>query len=301
MKFRPAFALLSLTLAVAGCGNLPFTSPEPETPAHSGPPTVSPLEQPIQTSNEGRAVSTAEATTMNTAMFRASGNEPFWAVTADSKTAVLERPGARSVGISVQRLTYARGVEFIGVLNGRAFSLNIQAASCTDSMSGQKFPFTARVNANGQRMTGCAGPAEVMPKAQTRASSAVAAPKPAAAKPAAPAAPKPEPAKPEPAKAEPAKPETDKPAVTTPDDAAMAPATSATTTTAPDNAETVTTPDASAPASAATPDAAPAADADKPASDPAPVSAAPAPAEDADKPASAGPLNPILPQEDAAD
>lgn len=192
MKFRPAFALLSLTLALAACDELPFTTaPEPAVPAHSGPPTVSPLEQPIQTSNEGRAISTAEATTMNTAMFRASGNQPSWAVTADTNNAVFERAGAKSVGIKVQRLTYVRGVEYIGVLNGRPFSLNIQAANCTDAASGQKLPFTARVTANGQRLTGCAGPATAMPKAQTRASTAAPAAKRAA--PAAAPAAKPEP------------------------------------------------------------------------------------------------------------
>lgn len=174
MNFRPALAVLSLTLALGACGELPFGQSEtaPEAPGHSGPPTVSPVDQPIETGSEGAAVSTAESSTMNTAIFRAVGTEPFWAVTAGSDTAVYERPGQRSVGVSVRRITYGRGVEFIGVMNGRPFTLNLQAAACSDGMSDTKYPFTARISAGGQRMTGCAGPTDTMPKAQVRASSA---------------------------------------------------------------------------------------------------------------------------------
>ena len=170
MKFHPALAALSMTLAVAACGDLPFGQSEPETPAHSGPPTVSPLDQPIQTSDEGRAISTAEAATMNTALFRASGNGGAWAVTAGNDMAVLERAGQRSVGVPVRRITYAQGVEFIGQMNGRTFTVNIRAQECTEAGSRQKQPFTARVSAAGQRLEGCAGPTDTMPTAQVRAS-----------------------------------------------------------------------------------------------------------------------------------
>lgn len=170
MKIHPALAALSMTLAVAACGDLPFGQSEPETPAHSGPPTVSPLDQPIQTSDEGRAISTAEAATMNTALFRASGNGGAWAVTAGNDMAVLERAGQRSVGVPVRRITYAQGVEFIGQMNGRTFTVNIRAQECTEAGSRQKQPFTARVSAAGQRLEGCAGPTDTMPTAQVRAS-----------------------------------------------------------------------------------------------------------------------------------
>ena len=42
MNFRSAFAVLSMTVALTACGQLPFQQSEPEAPAHSGPPTVSP-------------------------------------------------------------------------------------------------------------------------------------------------------------------------------------------------------------------------------------------------------------------
>ncbi|MBT0782183.1 hypothetical protein [Paracoccus sp. pheM1] len=229
MKFRSAFAVLSMTVALAACGELPFQSSEPEAPAHSGPPGVSPLEAPIETGTEGKPVATAEASTLGTAMFRAAG--PGWTVTAADKTAVYERPGAKSVGVTVRRMAYGRGVEFIGSMNGSVFALNIQAAEC--EAGGQKTPFTARLRVGSQRLSGCAVPTDTMPKAQVRASSAAPKPK-AQPKPAAPAA----------------KPETT-PATATPE-------TEATTTapaTAPAETTTGTTPTTSTtPAAGTTPE-----------------------------------------------
>ncbi|MTH64612.1 hypothetical protein [Paracoccus shanxieyensis] len=186
MKFRSAFAVLSMTVALTACGELPFQgSDEPEVPAHSGPPTVSPLEAPIETGTEGTAISTAEATTMNTAIFRAMGSG--WAVTAGDKLAVYERPGQRSTGVTVRRMTYGRGVEFIGTMNGSVFSLNIRAAECQTGDG--TAPFTAQLRVGSQRLTGCAAPTDSVPQPQVRASSAAPKPRttPAATRPAQPA------------------------------------------------------------------------------------------------------------------
>mgnify|MGYP000440950343 FL=1 len=150
MKFRSAFAVLSMTVALAACSELPFqTAAKPEATGHVGPPGVSPLEQPIETGAELVPVATAEASTMSTAMFRASG--AGWTVTAADKNAVYERAGAKSVGVSVRRVTYARGVEFIGTMNGAVFSLNVQAQAC--EAGDQKTPFTARLRVGSQRLT----------------------------------------------------------------------------------------------------------------------------------------------------
>ncbi|SFY19960.1 hypothetical protein SAMN04244548_03035 [Paracoccus pantotrophus] len=232
MKFRSAFAVLSMTVALAACGELPFQSSEPEAPAHSGPPGVSPLEAPIETGTEGKPVATAEASTLGTAMFRAAG--PGWTVTAADKTAVYERPGAKSVGVTVRRMAYGRGVEFIGSMNGSVFALNIQAAEC--EAGGQKTPFTARLRVGSQRLSGCAVPTDTMPKAQVRASSAAPKPK-AQPKPAAPTA----------------KPETT-PATATPETEAptTAPATAPAETTTGTTPTTSTTPETPATGSAPT-------------------------------------------------
>jgi uncharacterized membrane protein len=253
MKFRSAFAVLSMTVALAACGELPFQKgAEPVAAAgHTGPPGVSPLEQPIETGAAIIPVSTAEASTMGTAMFRAAG--AGWVVTAADKNAVYERSGAKSVGVTVRRMTYAKGVEFVGTMNGAVFSLNVQAAACE---AGEvKTPFTARLRVGSQRLTGCATATDTMPKAQTRASSAPPKPK---------NQPKPAPAKP----AEATTGTTPPAATTAPAAGTTTPATTAPATTAPATAAPVTAP-VTAPATPAAPAPAPAAPA---ASTPAPAS-----------------------------
>lgn len=160
----PRLALIALmTLPLAACdgANLPgLGRSEPQVQGHQGPPGVSPLEQPIETGAEARPVSTAEATTYNTAAFSARGNEPFWAVDAAGGTAIYKTPdNQRGRPIRVNRLNFAQGVEYVGVHSGRPFVLNIRATACQDSMSGDRFPFTARLTVSGRTETGCAGPA----------------------------------------------------------------------------------------------------------------------------------------------
>lgn len=277
MKFRSAFAVLSMTVALAACGELPFQSSEPEAPAHSGPPGVSPLEAPIETGTEGKPVATAEASTLGTAMFRAAG--PGWTVTAADKTAVYERPGAKSVGVTVRRMAYGRGVEFIGSMNGSVFALNIQAAEC--EAGGQKTPFTARLRVGSQRLSGCAVPTDTMPKAQVRASSAAPKPK-AQPKPAAPAA------KPETTPAT-ATPETEAPTTAPAPAPAPAETTTGTTPTTSTTPAAGTTPET--PATGSAPTTAPAAGSTAET----PASGAATGAPDAETPATDGSAAPATP------
>lgn len=160
----PRLALIALmTLPLAACEgvNLPtIGGAEPQVQGHKGPPGVSPLEQPIETGAEARPVSTAEAATYNTPAFSARGNEPFWAVDVAGSTAIYKTPdNQKGRPIRVNRLAFAQGVEYVGVHAGRPFVLNVRAAACEDSMSGQDFPFTARLTVSGKSETGCAGPA----------------------------------------------------------------------------------------------------------------------------------------------
>lgn len=248
MKFRSAFAVLSMTVALAACGELPFQkAAEPEAAGHTGPPGVSPLEQPIETGTEQKPVATAEASTMATAMFRAAGSG--WTVTAADKTAVYERPGAKSVGVTVRRMTYASGVEFIGNMNGQIFALNIRAQSCESG--DQKTPFTANLRVGSQRLAGCATPTGAMPKAQTRASSAAPKPK-TQPKPAAPAT---KPAESKPAETQPATGTAPiaQPGTTTTTPAAETPSTSAPSTGTPTTGTPTTGAPTTPPPSSTTP------------------------------------------------
>lgn len=160
----PRLALIALmTLPLAACdgANLPgLGGAEPQVQGHKGPPGVSPLEQPIETGAEAKPVSTAEAATYNTAAFSARGNEPFWAVDVAGSTAIYKTPdNQKGRAIRVNRLVFAQGVEYVGVHAGRPFVLNVRATECQDSMSGQDFPFTARLTVSGSTEAGCASAA----------------------------------------------------------------------------------------------------------------------------------------------
>ena len=192
-------ALMSMSLAACEGTGLPGMSKDApvEEQGHKGPPGVSPLDAPIETGAEGAAVSTAEARTLNTNAFTARGNEPFWSVDASGKTAIYKTPSnQKGRAVRVERLTFAEGVEYIGVLDGSPFVLTVRGRDCTDSMSGQKFPMTAELKVGGRRNQGCAGPAS--PEV-AQAVAAIKAPAPAAPKPAAVAKPKPAKARPAPA------------------------------------------------------------------------------------------------------
>lgn len=192
-------ALLTLPLAACEGANLPGFGAEedqPQVAGHQGPPGVSPLEQPIETGTaEPRAVATAEAATLNTAAFSARGNEPFWAVDVAGSTAIYKTPdNQKGRAVRVNRLAFAEGVEYVGVLNGRPFVLTVRGRACQDSMADETFPMTASLTVSGRSNQGCARPATAEVAAAVAAIRAPAppapraravAPKPAATRPAA--------------------------------------------------------------------------------------------------------------------
>ncbi|MDP5307953.1 COG3650 family protein [Paracoccus spongiarum] len=254
-------ALLTLPLAACQGVSLPGLGGTDEAPAaqgHKGPPGVSPLEQPIETGAAApRAVATAEATTMNTAAFSARGNEPFWSVDVAGSTAIYKTPeNQKGRAVRVNRLTFAEGVEYVGVLNGRPFALTVRSRQCQDSMAGEKFPMTATLIVSGRSNAGCARPATAEVAAAVAAVKApapaeprarAAAPKPAAPSPAraapAPAATTPAPttSSPAPASSTPATPAPAATAPATPAPSSTAPSTPAPSTTAPSTAAPATT------------------------------------------------------------
>ncbi|WBU62958.1 COG3650 family protein [Paracoccus aerodenitrificans] len=176
MKFR--LALVLLPLALAACDEqamqdlrMPWDQPLDATPEPAAPPVdpmqiplvdpeVSPTQVPMEVEGQRNAVATAESTTLNTMAFTASGNEPFWRVDVAEGTARYATPDNQSGrNISVNRIVYRQGVEYVGTLNGLPFTLNIRNVACQDSMSGDTFPMTALLRSGSQRMQGCARPA----------------------------------------------------------------------------------------------------------------------------------------------
>ncbi len=106
----------------------------------------------------GAAPAATESTGLAAASrFVARGNEPFWAVEVDGATLTWktpEMPDGRK--LVAERSAHGNGVSFAGTDGDRNFSLDINRAQCTDSMSGQEFEYTAAWNHGSERMTGCA-------------------------------------------------------------------------------------------------------------------------------------------------
>lgn len=167
----PRFALAAMmTLPIAACDSeamtdlrrnigMEATEEAAAEPAGPRPPAVSPLVQPIETGAAPRPVATVEPLTYRATAFIARGNEPFWNVQVAENAAIYRTPDNQSGRqIQVNRINFAGGVEYVGVLNGRPFVLNMRPAACQDSMSDERFPLTARLTVSGQTRTGCAAP-----------------------------------------------------------------------------------------------------------------------------------------------
>ena len=187
MKLRYAVALLPLGLAACDQQALqdfrmPWDQPEEvePAPAPADPmqtplvaPSVSPNDVPVEVEGERAQVATAEARTLNATGFMARGNEPFWRVDVAGGTANYKTPENQSgTNISVNRIVYRQGVEYIGEQGGSAFSLNIRSVECTDSMSGETFPMTAMLRVGSRREQGCAMPAEAAASTEAAGSAA---------------------------------------------------------------------------------------------------------------------------------
>ena len=90
--------------------------------------------------------------------FRASGNEPFWAVEYTGWQLALERPGRATVTLYAQVLD--RRPDGLRVQAGNepgAWLLELTEAVCRDTMSGQSYPYRATLQAEGQTLQGCGG------------------------------------------------------------------------------------------------------------------------------------------------
>ncbi|MDO5630932.1 MAG: hypothetical protein Q4G22_03745 [Paracoccus sp. (in: a-proteobacteria)] len=251
MKMRLA-ALAVLPFALAACDMANLSRQPAEEPAAAEeqagpprPPEVSPLQQPIEIAGAAqRAVATAEASTVDTRSFMAQGEG--WSVEIQGDVAQYRR-GGNPRSVAVNRLVFARGVEYVGVLDGAPFALTIRGTACGNA------PMTASLRAGGRTLSGCAAPAEArtLPRPAPQATARPAASRPAATRPAATPAPAARPS-------------------TAP--AAETPATTPAPTTTP------ATPPASTPATPAAPTSTPAPATPAPATEPA-APATPAPAQ----------------------
>lgn len=166
MTLRRLLPLLILPLALAACdgARMPWEEAAPEVPAVTGPPAVSPLENPIEVAGAPRvAVATAEARTLNETAFVVEGPGNAWRVEVAGDRARYLRPGAREAAVTVRRLVYARGVEYVGRLGDAPFALTVLGDPCKIAGMERAWPLTARLKAGGRTVEGCAAPAAGAP------------------------------------------------------------------------------------------------------------------------------------------
>lgn len=187
MSVRRLLSLALLPLALAACdenARLPWDrEPVAETPAVTGPPAVSPLVEPVELPGATPvAVATADARTLHETAFAAEGPGGAWRVEVAGDKARFMRLGARDATVTVRRLVYAGGVEYVGQLGGQPFALTVLGGKCASPGMGRGWPLAARVKSGGKTVEGCAAPAASAPaRAQPPAAPAAPATQPAAA------------------------------------------------------------------------------------------------------------------------
>ena len=87
----------------------------------------------------------------------ARGNEPFWAVEV-SDSGVVYRTPENQAGTVYRNVAYEEkdGVRtWRATSSGKSIAVVLEPARCTDSMSGNESPWTARVEAEGVKLEGC--------------------------------------------------------------------------------------------------------------------------------------------------
>ena len=92
---------------------------------------------------------------------RAIGTEPFWGARIEGRCVTYSHPEDQD-GIRIWTRFTAEGAggRWTGALGGRTFELVTRpAAGCSDGMSDNRYPLAVALTVNGERRTGCAGPA----------------------------------------------------------------------------------------------------------------------------------------------
>lgn len=83
------------------------------------------------------------------------GTKENWRVLVDLNQVTVEGSELPNGRLQVERLAYAKGVEFNGILDNKELGLNIRTQSCTDA-NNRNTKFTATVYYNDKIYKGCA-------------------------------------------------------------------------------------------------------------------------------------------------
>ena len=87
----------------------------------------------------------------------AFGNEPFWSLRLNDQGLVLQQPGEPTLALPYIREQLADGLHYISShADHQQLGLWISQQPCTDSMSGFWYGLSARLEWQGQTLSGCA-------------------------------------------------------------------------------------------------------------------------------------------------
>jgi putative lipoprotein len=90
-------------------------------------------------------------------LIRASGNEPFWTIRLNAQGLVLQQPGKPTVALPYIHEQSGDGMQYItSQANNHTLQLWISQHPCIDSMSGAWHAYSARLQWQGEMLTGCA-------------------------------------------------------------------------------------------------------------------------------------------------
>jgi len=135
------FSVALLALFAVSCSREADAPAEPDRPA----PPESAAAEPTATRPSGST-------------YRASGNEPFWAVERDGE-AIAFRPldGQEQIFSHAQRTETQEGFTLTATLDGRMLALDASTALCSDTMSGMAYPDRVRLRVDDRVFDGCGG------------------------------------------------------------------------------------------------------------------------------------------------
>lgn len=98
----------------------------------------------------------AAAPQSRTEAYRASGTEPFWALTIDTQQMRFEPLGGRTITVATPKVIHGLAGDIYRTLR---LSVNVVHRRCSDGMSDRDWPDTVTVQAGGRTWQGCGGAA----------------------------------------------------------------------------------------------------------------------------------------------
>lgn len=140
-----------VVLLLAAC------SPRQPVPAPDESPAAQDAGQAAASDPAGAPPASAVNARPIPAKLRAIGTEPFWSATIDGTTLIYKTPEFPAGShITVTRRDGAGAAIFTGALDGKPLALTVEQGPCSDGMSDEIYPMTAKREIGPDTERGCA-------------------------------------------------------------------------------------------------------------------------------------------------